>query len=101
MAEVISGDSTQHLCHSADPRHSTRGVVQGVGKAIYQPLGSGGGELAAVPPSLDWVQLAQRFSVRIILKKTHECNLHSGSTATVWIDPTQQVGLTEDGILQP
>ena len=69
------------------PGRPLRGVVEGVGKAIYQPLGSGGGELAAPPPALDWVRLAQRFPVRIILEETPECSLHSGSTATVRINP--------------
>ncbi|MBT5382496.1 MAG: hypothetical protein HOL13_06615 [Phycisphaerae bacterium] len=67
----------------------------------FLPLGSRGGELAAVPEALDWAGLAQRCSVRIILDKTPECNLHSGSAATVRIDPMQRVGLAEEEILQP
>ncbi|MDG2422927.1 MAG: efflux RND transporter periplasmic adaptor subunit [Phycisphaerales bacterium] len=84
----------------ACPGQPLRGVVQGVGKAIYQPVGASVDALPDVPPSLDWVRLAQRFPVRIILEDAPNCSLHSGGTATVRIRPDQRVGQPRDGILE-
>jgi len=67
--------------------------------AIYQPVGAGVGGLADIAPTLDWVRLAQRFPVRIILEAPPDCSPRSGSTATVRINPGQRVGVTRDGIL--
>ena len=84
----------------ACPGRALRGVVQGVGKAIYQPVGASVDALPDVPPSLDWVRLAQRFPVRIILDDAPDCSLHSGGTATVRIRPDQRMGLEQGGILE-
>lgn len=67
------------------PGHPVRGTVQGVGRAIYQVVGAAKDALADVPPTLDWVRLAQRFPVRIYLEETPGCSYHSGATATVII----------------
>ncbi len=83
----------------ACPGQPLRGVVEGIGKAIYQPVGASVDALPDVPPALDWVRLAQRFPVRIILEDVPDCSLHSGATATVRIDPGERVGIPEDGIL--
>jgi len=69
----------------ACPGQVLRGVVQGVGKAIFPPAGSSVDALPDVAPALDWVRLAQRFPVRIVLDHPPNCTLHSGSTATVRI----------------
>lgn len=69
----------------ACPGRPVRGVVQGVGRAIYQVVGAGRDALADVPPTLDWVRLAQRFPVRIYLEEVPDCSYHSGATATVII----------------
>ncbi len=71
----------------ACPGAPIRGVVEGVGRAIYQPVGANMDGLADVPPALDWVRLAQRFPVRIILDDAPECSMRSGSTATVRVRP--------------
>lgn len=71
----------------ACPGRPVRGVVQGVGRAIYQVVGAGKDALADVPPTLDWVRLAQRFPVRIYLEEVPDCSYHSGATATVIIRP--------------
>jgi len=84
----------------ACPGQTLRGVVQGVGKAIYQPVGASVDALPDVPPSLDWVRLAQRFPVRIILEEPPDCSLHSGGTATVRILPDERVGTPQAGILE-
>jgi multidrug efflux system membrane fusion protein len=67
------------------PGQPLKGTVQGVGRAIYQVVGAGNDDLADVPPTLDWVRLAQRFPVRIFIEETPDCSFHSGSTATVII----------------
>jgi multidrug resistance efflux pump len=67
------------------PGKPVKGVVQGVGRAIYQPVGASTDALADVPPTLDWIRLAQRFPVRIILEPRPDCPYHSGATATVAI----------------
>lgn len=84
----------------ACPGQTLRGVVQGVGKAIYQPVGAAMDALPDVPPSLDWVRLAQRFPVRIILEDAPNCSFHSGGTATVLIRPDIRVGQPQDGVLK-
>ena len=84
----------------ACPGKPVRGVVEGIGKAIYQPVGASVDALPGVPPALDWVRLAQRFPVRIVLEAAPDCSLHSGATATVRINPDERVGYPEDGILK-
>ena len=84
----------------ACPGKPVRGVVEGIGKAIYQPVGASVDALPGVPPTLDWVRLAQRFPVRIVLEDEPNCSLHSGATATVRINPNERVGFTENGILK-
>ena len=76
----------------ACPGRPIEGVVQGVGKAIYQSVGASTDALADVPPTLDWVRLAQRFPVRIILEETPDCSFHSGGTATVIIHGDEGTG---------
>ncbi|MDG2094807.1 MAG: efflux RND transporter periplasmic adaptor subunit [Phycisphaerales bacterium] len=83
----------------ACPGQPLKGVVEGIGKAIFQPVGASVNALPDVPPALDWVRLAQRFPVRIILEEAPGCTLHSGATATVRINPGERVGHSEDGIL--
>jgi multidrug resistance efflux pump len=48
--------------------HRFRGVVQGVGWALFQENGATVDGLARVAPSLNWVRLSQRFPVRITLE---------------------------------
>ena len=75
--------------------------MQGVGRAIYQIVGAERDALADVPPTLDWVRLAQRFPVRIYLEDAPDCSYHSGATATVIIRPMQDdspdAGLAQGG----
>ena len=79
----------------ACPGRPIRGTVQGVGKAIYQSVGASTDALADVPPTLDWVRLAQRFPVRIILEEAPDCSFHSGGTATVIIHGDERTGTPE------
>ena len=71
----------------ACPGRPLRGVVEGVSNAIYQSVGANVDGLADIAPALDWVRLAQRFAVRIILDDAPDCSMRSGSTATVRIRP--------------
>ncbi len=50
------------------PGRPFKGVVQGIGWALWQKNGSTVGVLPDVEPSLNWVRLAQRFPVRVILE---------------------------------
>ena len=81
----------------ACPGQVLRGVVQGVGKAIYPPAGYSVDALPEVAPALDWVRLAQRFPVRIVLEHPPNCTLHSGSTATVRIMTREHVDAPKRG----
>jgi multidrug efflux system membrane fusion protein len=71
----------------ACPGKPLRGVVEGVSNAIHQSVGANVDGLADIAPALDWVRLAQRFAVRIILDDAPDCSMRSGSTATVRIRP--------------
>ena len=51
----------------AYPLTRFRGVVQGVGWALYDQNQGSNGVLPTVSPTLDWVRLAQRFPVRIVM----------------------------------
>ncbi|MCH2137223.1 MAG: biotin/lipoyl-binding protein [Phycisphaerales bacterium] len=83
----------------ACPGQRLRGIVQGVGKAITPPAGATVNALADVEPAIDWVRLAQRFPVRILLEHPPDCTLHSGSTATVRVlTPVKGEGIIVDGV---
>lgn len=99
LLERIEPGMTAEVWLLACPGRPLRGVVEGIGKAIYQPVGASIEALPGVPPTLDWVRLAQRFPVRIVLEDAPDCSLHSGATATVRINPEERVGYPEDGVL--
>lgn len=68
------------------PRRKFRGRVQGIGWALYQKDGSTVGVLPAVEPTLNWVRLAQRFPVRILLEETDPAHpFRMGASAVVTI----------------
>jgi len=73
----------------ADSGKKIRGIVQGVPKAItpqYAPtLNSPGGQgiLQNVSPTLDFILLAQRFPVRIVLDEKEAHDFRNGGTAAV------------------
>ena len=69
------------------PNRPFRGVVEGVGWALYQNNGATVAGLANVAPTLNWVRLAQRFPVRITLKDDDpRFPFRMGATAVVTID---------------
>jgi len=68
------------------PGRPFKGVVQGIGWALYQKNGSTVGVLPDVEPTLNWVRLAQRFPVRVILEPPHpDYPYRMGNTAVVTI----------------
>lgn len=70
----------------AYPDREFQGTVQGIGWALYQKNGGTVGVLPEVEPTLNWVRLAQRFPVRIILNDP-DPNLpfRMGATAVVTV----------------
>lgn len=68
------------------PTHRFRGRVQGIGWALYQENGATVGVLPAVAPTLNWVRLAQRFPVRIVLEEHDPAHpFRMGQTAVVTV----------------
>lgn len=73
----------------ADSSRKLRGIVQGVPKAIAPQYGptqntpGGQGILQNVSPTLDFILLAQRFPVRIVLDEPEKHNFRNGGTAAV------------------
>jgi multidrug resistance efflux pump len=70
----------------AYPRHRFRGRVQGLGWALYQQNGATVEGLPQIDPTLNWVRLAQRFPVRIVLEdRDPRFPFRMGNTAVVTI----------------
>jgi multidrug efflux system membrane fusion protein len=73
----------------AESGRKIRGIVKGVPRAItpqYAPtqnVPGGQGILQRVSPTLDFIQLAQRFPVRIVLDVPEEHSFRMGGTAAV------------------
>ncbi|HEY2105932.1 MAG TPA: biotin/lipoyl-binding protein [Candidatus Binataceae bacterium] len=66
--------------------HRFRGVVQGVGWALFQENGATVDGLARTAPTLNWVRLSQRFPVRITLEdRDPKHPFRMGETAVVTI----------------
>jgi multidrug efflux system membrane fusion protein len=70
----------------AYPNKRFRGHVQGVGWALYQQNGASVEGLPQIDPTLNWVRLAQRFPVRIVLdERDPNFPFRMGNTAVVTI----------------
>jgi multidrug resistance efflux pump len=69
------------------PEKRFRGLVQGVGWALYQQNGATVEGLPAVEPTLNWVRLSQRFPVRIVLEdRDPQRPFRTGQTAVVTLE---------------
>jgi multidrug efflux system membrane fusion protein len=73
------------------------GIVQGIPKAVTE-LGSpsentpgGQGLLSQVSPTIDFILLAQRYPVRVVLDQTEEHSFRMGGTASVIIHTKSDV----------
>ncbi|MDC0429108.1 efflux RND transporter periplasmic adaptor subunit [Phycisphaerales bacterium] len=73
----------------ARPAQRWKGVIQGVGWAIDLADGRNipGTDLPRVDQTFDWVRLAQRFPVRIILEDGPDFPIRMGETAAVIVLP--------------
>jgi multidrug resistance efflux pump len=72
------------------PNHRFRGRVQGVGWGLYQENGATVGVLPSIAPTLNWVRLAQRFPVRIVLEdRDPDHPFRMGQTAVVTVRGTR------------
>lgn len=73
----------------ADVRRKLKGIVQGVPKAVYlldapSALSPGGqGLLSRVSPTLNFILLAQRYPVRIVLDEPETVSFRMGGSASV------------------
>ncbi len=68
------------------PDRPFRGIVEGVGRAIWEPEDASRGGIQAVKPTLDWVRLAQRFPVRItLLERDPDRPFRMGATVVATI----------------
>jgi multidrug efflux system membrane fusion protein len=82
----------------AESNRKIRGIVQGVPKAItpqYAPTqktAGGQGILQNVSPTLDFILLAQRFPVRIVLDEPEEHSFRMGGTASVIVRTSSDTG---------
>ena len=75
----------------AYPRIHFHGVVQGIGWALYDPNQGSNGVLPTVSPTLDWVRLAQRFPVRIVMDPSQDANPYRmGATATAIVESNRR-----------
>jgi multidrug resistance efflux pump len=64
------------------------GTVQSVGWGVGQGQGIPSGELPAVKSPQDWIPLAQRFQVRVVLDQPDAIPLRVGATASVTVYTT-------------
>lgn len=73
----------------AFPEKRFKGVIQGIGWAITDIEGPTLNPIPTTSPTLDWVRLAQRFPVRIIVEDDPDgFPLRMGATAAVIVLPT-------------
>jgi membrane fusion protein, multidrug efflux system len=85
LAHIQPGMTAQVFLRSY-PDHPFRGVVQGVGWALYQDNGASVAGLPQIEPTLNWVRLSQRFPVRVTMGPNDEqFPFRMGATAVVTI----------------
>ena len=84
--DVIKPGMTAEVFLISYPNRRFRGVVQGIGWANYPEEGPTVGVLPNVPRTLNWVRLASRFPVRILLEERDPKRpFRMGATAVVTI----------------
>lgn len=79
--------ATVEIYRLSEAGERLEGVVQGIGWALYQQDGATVGVLPDVSPTLDWVRLAQRFPVRIVVESEPQRPLRMGETISVIVMP--------------
>jgi multidrug efflux system membrane fusion protein len=82
------------------------GIVQGIARGVFPEVGAsknraaGEGVLSVVPPTFDFVQLATRFPVRIVLQSKEQPDFRLGAKAAVIIDTRSMPYKSELKLLQ-
>jgi len=106
LARICPGQrATVYLMSQRDRPIS--GVVQGIARAVYplttSSLAAPGGEgvFSRVEPTFDFVQLAQRFPVRIVLEGGDEESFRMGGKAAVIVDTDGEPDAERLRALQP
>jgi len=85
----------------AETQKKLRGYVQGIPKAVealYTPSNNapgGEGLLSRVSPTLDFILLAQRYPVRIVIDQTEEHSFRMGGTAAVIVRTQSDIEVGE------
>jgi multidrug resistance efflux pump len=85
LASIMPGMAVEVYLISY-PNRRFQGRVQGIGWGLHQVNGASVGVLPQVEPTLNWVRLAQRFPVRIVLEEPDpEQPYRMGQTAVVTV----------------
>ena len=84
LSFIKPGDTVEIYLMSR-PNERWKGTIQGIGWALYQSNGATipAFQLPDVSPTMDWVRLAQRFPVRIVIEDEPDVPLRMGETAAV------------------
>ena len=84
LSFIKPGDTVEIYLMSR-PNERWKGTIQGIGWALYQSNGATipAFQLPNVSPTMDWVRLAQRFPVRIVIEDGPDVPLRMGETAAV------------------
>jgi multidrug efflux system membrane fusion protein len=87
LAHIRPGEQTQvYILGQADKRF--RGVVDSVGYGVFPDDGGGDADgLPHVPRSINWVRVAQRFPVRILVEKPDPAIFRIGASAVAILTP--------------
>jgi multidrug efflux system membrane fusion protein len=87
LAHIKPGQQTQvYVLGQADKRF--RGVVDSVGYGVFpDDGGADAGGLPHVPRSINWVRVAQRFPVRILVEKPDPAIFRIGASAVAIVTP--------------
>ena len=88
--EDLEIGQTVEIYLMAFPGRAIKGRIQGIGWAITDTEGPTLDPIPTVSPTLDWVRLAQRFPVRIILEEIPEdVEIRMGATAAAIVLPDE------------
>ena len=88
--EYLTIGDTVEIYLMAYPQYRVKGRIQGIGWAITDTEGPTLDPIPTVSPTLDWVRLAQRFPVRIVVEEhPPEVILRMGATAMVIVLPKE------------
>ena len=86
--EYLTIGDTVEIYLMSYPQYRIKGRIQGIGWAITDTEGPTLDPIPTVSPTLDWVRLAQRFPVRIVIEDhPPEVTLRMGATAMVIVLP--------------